>query len=112
MNETTEQLSYKEPSILNTLSYGSAGFWNSLAYGVFNAYLMFFYESVVGLNIIYVFWAMLIFTFWDAINDPLLGYLTDRVTKYTRKIGKRFMDSNWHNPGKLCSCSHIYAPRS
>ena len=71
MNETKEQLSYKEPSILNTLSYGSAGFWNSLAYGVFNAYLMFFYESVVGLNIVYVFWAMLIFTVWDAINDPL-----------------------------------------
>ncbi len=91
MNETSEQLTYKEPSVLNTLSYGSAGFWNSLAYGVFNAYLMFFYESVVGLNIVYVFWAMLIFTVWDAINDPMLGYLTDRITKYTRKVGKRFL---------------------
>jgi GPH family glycoside/pentoside/hexuronide:cation symporter len=91
MSEKTEQLSYKEPSILNTISYGSAGFWSMLAYGVFNAYLMFFYESVVGLNIIYVFWAMLIFTLWDAINDPLLGFLTDRITKYTRKVGKRFI---------------------
>jgi len=91
MNETNEQLTYKEPSLLNTISYGSAGFWSMLAYGVFNAYLMFFYESVVGLNIIYVFFAMLIFTVWDAINDPLLGHLTDRITKYTRKIGKRFI---------------------
>ncbi len=91
MNETTEQLSYKEPSILNTLSYGSAGFWNSLAYGVFNAYLMFFYESAVGLNITYIALAMLIFTLWDAINDPLIGFLTDRLTKYTRKVGKRFI---------------------
>jgi GPH family glycoside/pentoside/hexuronide:cation symporter len=91
MNETKEQLTYKEPSLLNTISYGSSGFWSMLAYGVFNAYLIFFYESVVGLNIIYVFWAMLIFTLWDAINDPLIGFLTDRITKYTRKIGKRFI---------------------
>jgi len=91
MNEKTEQLSYKEPSIINTISYGSAGFWSMLAYGVFNAYLMFFYESVVGLNIVYVFLAMLIFTIWDAINDPLIGFLTDRITKYTRKVGKRFI---------------------
>lgn len=34
---------------------------------------------------------MLIFTVWDAINDPLLGFLTDRITKYTRKVGKRFI---------------------
>jgi len=91
MSEKTEQLTYKEPSILNTVSYGSAGFWSMLAYGVFNAYLMFFYESVVGLNIVYVFLAMLIFTVWDAINDPLMGFLTDRITKYTRKVGKRFI---------------------
>jgi GPH family glycoside/pentoside/hexuronide:cation symporter len=33
---------------------------------------------------------MLIFTLWDAINDPLIGFLTDRNTKFTRKLGKRF----------------------
>ena len=91
MNETTEELNYKEPSILNTISYGAAGFWNTLAYGVFNLFLLYFYETVLHLNIVYVFWAMLIFTVWDAINDPLLGFLTDRITKYTRKLGKRFI---------------------
>ena len=91
MNETNEQLTYKEPSLLNTISYGSAGFWSMLSYSVFNAWLMFFYESAVGLNIVYIFWAMIIFTVWDAINDPLIGFLTDRITKYTRKVGKRFI---------------------
>jgi len=91
MNETREELTYKEPSLLNTIAYGSSGFWSMLAYGVFNAYLIFFYEAVIGLNIVYVFWAMLIFTVWDAINDPLIGFLTDRITKYTRKVGKRFI---------------------
>jgi len=91
MNETSDQLTYKEPSLLNTISYGSAGFWSMLSYSVFNAWLMFFYESAVGLNIAYIAVAMLIFTLWDAINDPLIGFLTDRITKYTRKVGKRFI---------------------
>jgi glycoside/pentoside/hexuronide:cation symporter, GPH family len=91
MNETKESLPYTEPSILNTLSYGLGGFWYTLAYGVFNLYLLYFYETVLELNIIYVFWAMLIFTVWDAVNDPLIGFLTDRTTRFTRKVGKRFI---------------------
>jgi GPH family glycoside/pentoside/hexuronide:cation symporter len=90
MNETNE-LTYKEPSILNTLSYGLGGFWYTLAYGVFNLFLLYFYETVIQLNIVYIFWAMLIFTVWDAINDPLIGFLTDRLFKFTRKLGKRFI---------------------
>ncbi|MHA1659053.1 MAG: MFS transporter [Promethearchaeota archaeon] len=82
---------YKIPSTLNTISYGSAGFWMGLAYGVFNAYIFFFYEVVVGLDTIFIFLAMLIFTLWDAVNDPLIGHLTDRITRFTRKHGKRFI---------------------
>jgi GPH family glycoside/pentoside/hexuronide:cation symporter len=90
MNETSE-LSYKDPSFLNTVSYGLASFWSMLSYSVFNAYIIFFYEAVVGLQTELMFIAMLCFTLWDAFNDPLLGFLTDRVTKFTRKIGKRFI---------------------
>ncbi len=66
MNETSEQLEYKEPSLLNTISYGLNGFWYTLAYGVFNLFLIYFYETVLELNIVYIFWAMLIFTWWNA----------------------------------------------
>jgi len=91
MNETDE-LNYKEPSLANTISYGLNGLWYVLLpNGVFNLYLLYFYETVIGLNITYVFWAMLIFTVWDAINDPLIGFLTDRIFKFTRKLGKRFI---------------------
>ena len=31
--------SYKEPSVPNMLSYGSAGFWNMFAWSVFNSLL-------------------------------------------------------------------------
>jgi len=90
MNETSN-VTYKDPSLLNTISYGLSGFWSMLSYSVFNAYIIFFYEAVIGLQTELMFLAMLCFTVWDAVNDPLLGFLTDRVTKYTRKIGKRFI---------------------
>ncbi|MFX0001239.1 MAG: MFS transporter [Candidatus Hodarchaeota archaeon] len=81
---------YKTPSILNILSYSSSGFWSMMLWTVFGSYVFFFYERVLGLETIYIFLAMLIFTLWDAIDDPLLGFLTDRNTKFTKKIGKRF----------------------
>jgi len=91
MNEIDDMGSpYKEPSVLNTISFGSAGFWSMFAYSVFGAYFFFFYEVAIGLNAIFIATAMIIFTIWDAVNDPLIGYLTDRITKLTRRFGKRF----------------------
>ncbi|MBA7645805.1 putative symporter YjmB [subsurface metagenome] len=93
MNEIEKEIlddSYKEPSVANMLSYGSAGFWSMFAYSVFGAYFFFFYEVAVGLDTILIALAMIIFTLWDAVNDPLIGYLTDRKTKFTKKLGKRF----------------------
>jgi GPH family glycoside/pentoside/hexuronide:cation symporter len=84
------QGSYKEPSVLNMLSYGASGFWSMFAWSVFGAYFFFFYEVAVGLDTILIAMAMIIFTIWDAINDPLIGFLTDRKTKFTKKLGKRF----------------------
>jgi len=81
---------YKEPSVLNTISFGASGFWTMFAYSVFGAYFFFFYEVAIGLNAIFIATAMIIFTIWDAVNDPLIGYLTDRITKLTRRFGKRF----------------------
>ena len=88
MNISSQE--YKIPSVPNILSYSSAGFWSMMLWSVFGSYVFYFYERVLGLETIYVFFAMLIFTIWDAVNDPLIGFLTDRNTKFTKKIGKRF----------------------
>ena len=91
MSETNEssERTYKVPSILNVLSYGSAGFWSMFAWTVFGSYVFYFYEVEIGLDTLLIFFAMLIFTLWDAINDPLIGFLTDRRFKFVRKLGKR-----------------------
>ncbi len=53
-------------------------------------YLLFYYETVIGLNASFVFLALTIFTVYDACNDPIIGFLTDRNTRWTRKWGRRF----------------------
>lgn len=46
----------------------------------------FFYSEFWGLGFQYISIVNVIYTFWDAINDPLAGYLSDRTrTKYGRR---------------------------
>lgn len=45
-----------------------------------------FYFAVVGLPVYYIFLGSLIYTFWDAFNDPLLGAISDRTkSRYGRR---------------------------
>jgi len=58
-----------------------------LLYGLANLY--YFYEVEMGLPAIYILIAGVIFAIWNMINDPLLGFLTDKPTKWTLKYGLR-----------------------
>lgn len=49
-----------------------------------------YYLVTVGLDHTLFFVAMTIFTVFNMFNDPLLGYLCDRSTRFTSKWGKRF----------------------
>ncbi|MBY9016065.1 MAG: MFS transporter [Candidatus Lokiarchaeota archaeon] len=53
-------------------------------------YLFFYYHTVIGLAPFAIFLATGINTVWGAFNDPLIGYLTDKNFKWTRKWGRRF----------------------
>ena len=52
-------------------------------------FLMAFY-TFLGLNPWLVVLAMVLFTIYDALNDPIVGYLLDRNTRLTRRWGRRF----------------------
>ncbi|MCK4239297.1 MAG: MFS transporter, partial [Candidatus Lokiarchaeota archaeon] len=56
----------------------------------FGTYAFFFYESELGLNVWIVSFGIIIFALWNAINDPLVGFLTNRPFKFTKKWGRRF----------------------
>ena len=56
----------------------------------FNTWVFYFYEVEMGLPVVLLGLAFIIFAVWNMINDPLVGYLTDKPFKWTRKWGMRF----------------------
>ncbi|MFX1340325.1 MAG: MFS transporter [Promethearchaeota archaeon] len=57
--------------------------------GFFNMWVFYYYEVEVGLPVALLGLAFVIFAIWNMINDPLLGYLTDRPFKWSMKYGFR-----------------------
>ncbi len=68
-------------------------------------YLYFYYYSVIGLNQWLIFLALSIFTVYDGVNDPIIGFLIDRNFKWTRKWGRRFP---WIVIGIIPQCLSLY----
>ncbi len=79
----------KKPSTATTLSYSAYFFWYQFMTGIFDVFMIYFYNVKLNLDIIWVTAAIWVYTIWDAFNEPIVGFLTDRITKYTRKYGKR-----------------------
>jgi len=52
--------------------------------------MFFFYHTVVGLETFWILTVVAINTIWAGLNDPLIGWLTDRNFRWTRKWGRRF----------------------
>ena len=71
-------------------SYGATEIVTHLIDMALIGIILFFYEAEVGLNIWLITLAYTIYMVWDAFNDPLVGYLTDRPFKFTKKWGRRF----------------------
>ncbi|HEX2980262.1 MAG TPA: MFS transporter, partial [Anaerolineaceae bacterium] len=67
--------------------WGLAGLGSSLIAGVYGALLPIFYQDYLGLTAKWIALASLIYAIWNAINDPLFGYVTDSTrSKYGRRI--------------------------
>ena len=58
-----------------------------LYYGL--ALVWYYYEVEIGLAVLYLMLAYIVFAIWNMVNDPLLGYLTERPTRWTKKRGFR-----------------------
>ncbi|MHA1913171.1 MAG: MFS transporter [Promethearchaeota archaeon] len=57
---------------------------------MYSQQMPYYYQSFIGLNITLYLIAQIIFMVFNMFNDPLLGYLSDRSTRFTKRWGKRF----------------------
>ncbi|MHA1688516.1 MAG: MFS transporter [Promethearchaeota archaeon] len=61
-----------------------------LIQGVLSVLVFFFYETELGLESLLAGAGITIYALYDAFNDPVIGFLTDRPFRWTRKWGRRF----------------------
>ncbi len=78
-------------SLAKSISYASMWFTDSMILAFFGVVVFYFYEVEVGLNVAWVALAFVIFAIWNMVNDPLLGYLSEkpRAEKFIMKYGFR-----------------------
>ncbi|UCC19031.1 MAG: MFS transporter [Promethearchaeota archaeon] len=77
-------------SVTNTLSYGSGSLAREFLSMAFSTTVFFYYEVTVNLDVWYVVIGFIIFAIYNMFNDPIIGYLTNRPFKFTKKWGRRF----------------------
>jgi len=80
----------KERSLKQISSYSTGYGIDKFASMAFTANLIFFYEVELGFSVWFYALAFIIFTIWNMFNDPLMGFLTDRNLRMTRKLGRHF----------------------
>ncbi|ETN87641.1 MFS transporter [Thermus sp. NMX2.A1] len=66
--------------------YASGQLGLTLVSESFGTYLAFFYLEKLGLSAAFYALARTVYAFWDAINDPLFGHLSDRTKT---RLGRR-----------------------
>jgi len=86
MEKETIEIIHSKKSMV---SYGFGKFISEFFQMCFGAYVFFFYERVIGLDGLLTSMGFIIFALWNAVNDPLVGWLTNRPFKFTKKWGRR-----------------------
>ncbi|MFX0059877.1 MAG: MFS transporter [Candidatus Hodarchaeota archaeon] len=77
-------------SKLNMASYGMGSLAREFINMAFTATVFFYYEAVIGLEVWIIFLSIFLFAIYNMFNDPIIGYLTNRPFRFTKKWGRRF----------------------
>jgi len=81
-------MSKKEPGVMKTAVFYSFGqISDQTAYQSFILLIFTFYFAVVGIDVWLITLGYAIWAIWNAVNDPLIGYLSDRThTRWGRRL--------------------------
>ena len=89
MTEQKEKEVY-DNSLGVRMSYGTRELFGQWVSSAFGFTVFFFYEVVIGFPIIMAMTVFIIYSIWNAFNDPIMGYLMERVhMPWEKKRGVR-----------------------
>ncbi|MFW9897847.1 MAG: MFS transporter [Candidatus Thorarchaeota archaeon] len=71
-------------------SYALGSFFNDFIITVLSMWVFKFYETEVFLPIALITLAVILYGFWNMINDPIAGHISDRNIQFMKSKGKRF----------------------
>ena len=79
MTTTLERTHTVNLRVAEKVGYGLGDTASNLYFQFFNLFLFYYYTDVFGLNPAAIGTMYLIANFWDAVNDPIMGAIADRV---------------------------------
>lgn len=90
MSVKSETTSEKEYSTGTHISFNLMQVMLPASYAMAATHLFWYYETEVLLPVLFIGIALLLYAVWDAFNDPLIGYISDKPNRFTKKYGRRF----------------------
>ncbi len=70
-----------------TILYSSGNIAGALPFSAFNTFIFFFYVDILKVPAALIGTGMAIYGIWNAVNDPLFGYISDRTnTRWGKRI--------------------------
>ena len=79
LDSVIEQAGYHKHSKKIMASYGCRELFGNWIAQAFGFMVFFFYEVVIGLDVVLAAIAYVLYSIWNAFNDPLIGYLMERI---------------------------------
>lgn len=86
MNSNNDSLEWKA-SIRKKMAFSFGEVGDGVAYQTFSFLIFVFYFTIVKLPVLWISVGFIIWSFWNAINDPLIGVLSDKTNS---RWGRRF----------------------
>ena len=80
----------KRLTMANRVGYGLGDLANTLSFGMTAGFLLVYYTDVLGISAAAAGTLFLVARIWDAINDPMMGTLCDRLFQKHQGVGDKF----------------------
>ncbi|WP_419831957.1 MFS transporter [Endozoicomonas atrinae] len=77
-------------TIANRVGYGLGDLANTLSFGMTAGFLLVYYTDVLGISAAAAGTLFLVARIWDAINDPMMGTLCDKLFQKNKGTGDKF----------------------